>query len=56
MREPVTSPENESVRLQTVDAGLERVRKIAMQKRKGRGTVVDDFITERRAEAAQEAD
>ena len=56
LREPATSPENDSIRLQTIDAGLERVRKIAMQKRRERGTVVDDFITERRAEAAQEAD
>ena len=42
------------VRLQTVDAALERVREIARRRRMGAGSVVDDFIAERRAEAAKE--
>jgi AbrB family looped-hinge helix DNA binding protein len=42
------------LRLQTIDAALERVRLIARSRRKGRGGVVDQFIAERRAEAARE--
>ena len=42
------------VRLQTIDAALERVRAIARSKRKGRNSVVAEFIAERRAEAAEE--
>lgn len=54
LRESVTSLENESIKLQAIDVGIERVRKIARQKRKGHRTVVDEFIAERRAEAAQD--
>lgn len=42
------------VRLQTIDAALERVRAIARRKRKGGKSVVDEFIAERRVEAATE--
>ena len=42
------------VRLQTIDAALERVRAIARRRRKGGTSVVDEFIAERRAEAATE--
>lgn len=42
------------VRLQTIDAALERVRAIARRRRMGGTSVVDDFIAERRAEAATE--
>ena len=42
------------VRLQTVDAALERVRAIARSKRRSGASVVDDFIAERRREAASE--
>ena len=42
------------LRLRTIDAALDRVRLIARSKRKGRGSVVEQFITERRAEAARE--
>ena len=42
------------LRLQTIDAALDRVRLIARSKRKGRGSVVEQFIGERRAEAARE--
>ena len=42
------------VRLQTVDAALERVRAIARSKRRSDASVVDEFIAERRAEAAAE--
>ena len=42
------------VRLQTIDAALERVRAIARRRRKGGTSVVDEFIAERRAEATTE--
>ena len=42
------------VRLQTIDAALERVRAIARRRRRGDASVVDEFIAERRAEAATE--
>ena len=42
------------IRLQTVEAGLERIRAIARSKGKSSKSVVDDFIAERRAEAAKE--
>ena len=42
------------VRLQTIDVALERVREIARRRRKGRASVVDGFIAERRAEASRE--
>ena len=42
------------LRLQTIDVALDRVRLIARSKRKGRGSVVEQFIAERRAEAARE--
>ena len=42
------------VRLQTIDAALERVREIARKKRTGRTSVVDEFIAERPAEAVRE--
>ena len=42
------------VRLQTIDAALERVRTIARSRRRSDASVVDEFITERRAEAAAE--
>lgn len=46
------SLEGDSIRLQTIDAALERVRAIARRKRRLGSNVVDDFIAERRAEAA----
>ena len=42
------------IRLQTIDAALERVRTIARSHRRSGASVVDEFITERRAEAAAE--
>ena len=42
------------VRLQTIDAALERVRAIARIRRRSEASVVDEFIAERRAEAAAE--
>ena len=42
------------IRLQTVEAGLERIRAIARRRGKSSESVVDDFIAERRAEAAKE--
>ncbi len=42
------------IRLQTVEAGLERIWAIARSRGKSSESVVDDFIAERRAEAAKE--
>ena len=42
------------VRLQTIDAALERVRVIARRRRRSDTSVVDEFIAARRAEAATE--
>jgi AbrB family looped-hinge helix DNA binding protein len=46
------SLEGDVIRLQTVDTVLERARAIARRKRSG--SIVDEFITDRRAEAAKE--
>ena len=46
------SVKDRSVRLHTVDAGLERVRAIARRKRATDSNMVDQFIAERRTEAA----
>ena len=53
-RELLMSLDAGFVRLQTVDSALERVRAIARSKRRGDASVVDEFIAERRAEAATE--
>ena len=45
---------DEELKRQTIDLALERVRLIARNKRKGRGSVVEQFIAERRAESARE--
>ena len=42
------------VRIQTIDAALARVRAIARRRRSSGASVVDEFIAERRAEAATE--
>ena len=42
------------IRLQTIEAGLERIRAIARSRGKSSESVVDEFIAERRAEAAKE--
>lgn len=46
--------EDRCARPQTVDTALERVRVIARGRRMDATSVVDDFIAERRAEAAKE--
>lgn len=48
----VMSVDDRSVRLHTVDAALARVRAIARRKRATDSNVVDQFIAERRTEAA----
>ena len=48
------SLDGDCIRLQTIDAALERVRAIARRKRKSALSVVDEFIAERRKEAAEE--
>ena len=40
--------------LQAIDAALERVWAIAKRRRRGSASVVDEFIDERRAEAAKD--
>lgn len=50
----VISVNDRSVRLHTVDAALERVRAIARRKRATDSNIVDQFIAERRSEAAPE--
>ena len=42
------------IRLQTVEAGLERIRAIARRRGKSSESVVDEFIAERRTGAAKE--
>ena len=53
-QEMLMSLDDGFVRLQTIDAALERVRAIARSRRRSAASVVDEFITERRAEAAAE--
>lgn len=48
------SVHDRSVRLHTVDAALERVRAIARRKGAADSNIVDQFIRERRTEAATE--
>lgn len=48
------SLEDDCIRLQTIEAGLKRAREIARRKRRGNSSLVDEFIAERRAEAAQD--
>lgn len=50
----VMSVNDTSVKLHTVDAALERVRAIARSKRTTDSSMVDQFIAERRTEAATE--
>ena len=53
-QELVMSLDDGFVRLQTIDAALERVRAIARRRRRSDASVVDEFIAERRREAAPE--
>ena len=53
-QELLMSMDDGFVRLQTVDAALERVRAIARRRRRSDASVVDEFIAERRTEAAGE--
>ena len=50
----VVGLEGDTIRLRTPGAALARLQAIARQKRQGSGSVVDEFILERRAEAARE--
>ena len=47
----IISLDDKCIRLQTLDAALERVRGVARSKRKREGGLIDAFIAERRAEA-----
>lgn len=51
-QELMVSLEQDGLRLRTLDHSLARVQAIARRRRKGKGSVVDDFLAERRAEAA----
>ena len=53
-QELLMSMDDGFVRLQTIDAALERVRAIARRRRRSGASVVDEFIAERRTEAAGE--
>ncbi len=53
-QELLVSLDDGVLRFQTIDKALERLRLIAKSKRKGRGSVVDQFIADRRADAARE--
>jgi len=53
-QELVMSLDDGFVRLQTIDAALEQVRAIARRRRRNDASVVDEFIAERRREAATE--
>lgn len=53
-QELTISLEDDVIKLQTVQAAIERAQAIARRKRKSSGSVVDEFIAERRAEAAKE--
>ena len=53
-QELTISLDDNGIRLQTIDAALERVRAIARRRHKTSSSVVDAFIAERRAEAAQD--
>ncbi|WP_420441486.1 AbrB/MazE/SpoVT family DNA-binding domain-containing protein [Candidatus Palauibacter sp.] len=48
----VVGLEGDTIRLRTPSAALARLQAIARQKRRGSESVVDEFILERRAEAA----
>ena len=52
-RTPVGTRDDGFVRLQVVDAELERVRVIARRRRKASAAIVDEFTLRRRAEAAK---
>ena len=53
-QEVLMTLEDGFVRLQTIDAALERVRVVARRRYQSSSSVVDDFIAERRAEAGTE--
>lgn len=53
-QELTISMEGDGIKLRTLEAALEHARALAKRKRKGRGSVVDQFIAERRAHAAKE--
>lgn len=53
-QELLISLEDGCVRLRTIDEGLSRVREIAKRKRKRQGSMVDEFIAERRAESLRD--
>ena len=53
-QELLVSLEAGSIRLQTIDEGLAKVRKIARRRRKSGESIVNAFIAERRAESTRE--
>ncbi|MCY3689877.1 MAG: AbrB/MazE/SpoVT family DNA-binding domain-containing protein [Gammaproteobacteria bacterium] len=53
-QELLVSLEDGCVRLRTIDEGLSRVREIAKRRRKKQGSMVDEFIAERRAESLRD--
>lgn len=53
-QELVVGLEGDTIRLRTPRAALARLQTIARRKRRGSGSVVDEFLLERRAEATRE--
>ena len=46
--------QGDAITMRTIDAAVDRAQAIARRRRKERGSVVDAFIAERRADAAEE--
>ena len=53
-QEVVVGLQGDTIRVRTPRAALARLQAIARRKRRGSGSVVDEFLLERRAEAARE--
>ncbi|WP_157091806.1 AbrB/MazE/SpoVT family DNA-binding domain-containing protein [Methylobacterium nodulans] len=51
----ILTQDEDGIRITTADQALKRVRALAAPFLQGRGSVVDEFIAERHAEAAREA-
>lgn len=50
----VLTQDEEGIRLTTAESTLRRVQELAAPFRKGQGSIVDEFIAERRAEGAKD--
>ena len=50
----ILTQDEDGIRISTVDQALKRIRALAAPFAQGRASVVDEFLAERRAEAARE--